>query len=116
MRHLKKKDKLNLSFSHRNMLFSNLSNSLIKYEFLKTTLVRSCFLKSYIEPLISISKKFSISNIRFVFSKIKNIDSVLKLFKIISPRYFNREGGYLKIIKIGFRKGDNSKLVIIKFI
>lgn len=116
MRHLKKKNKINLIYSHKKMVLRNLSNSLIKYEFIKTTLIRSKFLKFYIEPLINISKERYIFNIRYVFNKLRNIDSVLKLFKIIAPRYINRNGGYLKILKLGFRKGDNSKLSLIKFI
>ncbi|ASS47054.1 50S ribosomal protein L17p [Candidatus Nasuia deltocephalinicola] len=116
MRHLKKRDKLGIKYSHKKSLISNLSNSLIKYEYLKITFVRAKVLKSFLEPIITVSKYFFNYNVRFVFKKLRNTESVLKLFKIIGPRYFFRNGGYLQIFKKGFRRGDNACLALIKLI
>ncbi len=115
MRHFLKFRKFNFNNNYRKSLFMNLSNSLIKYEFLKTTLLKCKELRIFLEPLINISKNFSDFNFKFLIKKIKNINSIFKLFKIIGPRYFSRCGGYLKIYKYGFRKGDNSPLSFIIF-
>ncbi|WP_259286079.1 50S ribosomal protein L17 [Candidatus Nasuia deltocephalinicola] len=115
MRHFLKFRKFNFNNDYRKSLFINLSNSLIKYEFLKTTLFKSKELRIFLEPLINISKNFSDFNFKFLIKKIKNIDSVFKLFKIIGPRYYLRNGGYLKIYKFGYKKGDNSPISFINF-
>lgn len=116
MRHLKKKNKLGVRYGYKKSIISNLSNSLIKYEFLKTTNNKAKKLRFFLEPIINISKYFYNSNIRFVFNKLRNVDSVLKLFKIIGPRYIDRNGGYLSILKNNFRKGDNALLSIIRLL
>ncbi len=115
MRHFLKFRKFNFDNNYKKSLFINLSNSLIKYEFLKTTLYKAKELRIFLEPLINVSKNFSNFNFKFLIRKIKNLNSIFKLFKIIAPRYFLKNGGYLKIYKYGFRKGDNSPLSFIIF-
>lgn len=116
MRHFLKLRKLSRTSSHIKSMLFNLSNSLIKYELIKTTLCKAKELRGVLEPMINISKVFSIFNIRFLFSKLRNMDSVFKLIKILGPRYRNRKGGYLRIYKSGFRHGDNASLALVQLL
>ncbi|MFI4847254.1 MAG: 50S ribosomal protein L17 [Candidatus Makana argininalis] len=116
MRHLKKGRKLNRKVSHRNSMFKNMSNSLIKYEIIKTTLNKAKELRRFIEPIINISKTDNLSKRRLIFSKLRNNEIVAKLFNEIGPRIINYKGGYTKIYKCGFRKGDNSPMSYIEIV
>ncbi|AGS33200.1 50S ribosomal subunit protein L17 [Candidatus Nasuia deltocephalinicola str. NAS-ALF] len=116
MRHYFKFRSFGSSNSYRKSLFINLCNCLIKYEFLNIGLLKAKELKIFLEPIITISKNYSNFNFKFLYKKIKNIDTIFKLFKIIGPRYVFKNGGYLKIYKNGFRKGDNSSTCIISFV
>ncbi|MFI4819096.1 MAG: 50S ribosomal protein L17 [Enterobacterales bacterium] len=116
MRHLKKGRKLNINTSHRNAMFRNMSNSLIKNEIIKTTLNKAKELRRIIEPIINISKKYSLIKRRIIFSKLRNNEIVYKLFNKIGPRIINYNGGYTRIYKCGFRKGDNSPMSYIEII
>ena len=116
MRHRKRLRKLNRTSSHRKSMFRNMSVSLIENEYIKTTLQRAKELRRIIEPIITLSKKSCVNNKRIVFSKVRDREAVLKLFSEIGPRYIDRSGGYIRIIKISFRKGDNAKMVYIQLI
>ncbi|MFI4853119.1 MAG: 50S ribosomal protein L17 [Candidatus Makana argininalis] len=116
MRHLKKGKKLNRNVSHRNAMFKNMSNSLIEFEIIKTTLNKAKELRRYIEPIINIAKKDSMVQRRNVFSKLRNNKIVAKLFNEIGPRIINYKGGYTRIYKCGFRKGDNAKMSYIEIL
>lgn len=117
MRHLLKKKHFNMSRSHYKMLFKNLCNSLIRYERIKTTLSKAKELRKIIEPIINKSKINNLNNIRYVLSKLNNNKkNTYKLFNIIAPKYINRNGGYTRIIKFNFRKGDNALIAIIELV
>lgn len=113
MRHRKIGRNLNRKRSHLKLMLSNMSNSLLTYGSIKTTLAKAKELKRFIEPLISISKNYSISNRRLIFSKIRNKNNVAKLFNKVGPSFLNKNGGYTRIIKAGFRKGDNAYMAYI---
>lgn len=115
MRHYFKYRSFNLSNSARRSLFLNICNSLIRYELISLSLFKAKEVRLYLEPIISISKNYSSFNFKFLYKKINNIDSIFKLFKIIGPRYVNKNGGYLKIYKRGYNKGDGSLQSIITF-
>ncbi|XXS36641.1 MAG: 50S ribosomal protein L17 [Candidatus Nasuia deltocephalinicola] len=115
MRHYFRFKSFGSSISFRKSLFINLCNSFIKYEFLKSSLFKCKEIRSFLEPLITIGKNFSIFNFKFINSKLNNLESVFKIFKIISPRYKFRNGGYLKIHKGFFKKGDSSPLSFLFF-
>lgn len=102
MRHHKISRKFNRTSSHRNSMFRNMTDSLIKYERIKTTLTKAKTLRKIVEPLITIAKKDSLHNRRLIFSRIRNNSTVLKLFKELGPRFLNRTGGYTRILKFGF--------------
>ncbi|CAL4323616.1 50S ribosomal protein L17 [Buchnera aphidicola (Periphyllus testudinaceus)] len=113
MRHQKVGRKLNRKSSHLKAMLKNLICSLIKYEKIKTTLAKSKELRRKVEPIITISKIDNLSNRRLIFSRIRNNFIVYKLFKDIGPFFLNRPGGYIKIVKCGFRSGDNSPMAYI---
>lgn len=116
MKHRKKVVKFNRTSSHRQSMFKNMMISLITYQIIRTTLSKAKILRRIIEPIISRCKIDNISNRRLVFSKIRNNDAVMKLFKQISPHFFNRPGGYTRILKCGFRKGDNAPMAYIELV
>ena len=103
MRHQKSGRKLNRNSAHRKALFKNLSLALIEHEIIKTTVPKAKELKKYLEPLITVSKNDSVANRRRVFDKLRCKKSVGKLFEEIGPKSSSRPGGYLRIIKAGFR-------------
>ncbi len=116
MRHRKSGRKLNRNSSHRKAMFSNMSSSLIEHEIIKTTLPKAKELRGILEPLITISKEDTVSKRRLVFSRLRNRDAVTKLFNNLGPRFVERPGGYLRILKCGFRAGDNAPMAYIEMV
>ena len=116
MSNLKRGRTFGRTSSRRKALFQALAISLIEHEGIKTTLPKAKELRSFIEPLITLSKDDSVSNRRLVFSKIRNKAAVGKLFSDLGPRFKDRPGGYSRIIKIGFRKGDAAPIAFIEFV
>ena len=116
MRHKLGNKKLNRTSEHRKALLKNMLNSLIKYEQITTTLPKAKVLRPEAEKLITIGKKDTLANIRRLASKLQNIQTVNKIRKILSKRYESRKGGYTRIIKAGYRYGDNAPMAIIEFV
>ena len=116
MRHRIGHKKLNRTSEHRKALIKNMLNSLVKYEQITTTLPKAKVLKPQAEKLITIGKKDSLANTKRLVSKLQNIQTVNKIRKTLSKRYQTRKGGYTRIIKAGFRYGDNAPLAIIEFV
>ena len=116
MRHGFVNRKLNRTSEHRKALLKNMLNSLIKYEQITTTLPKAKVLRPEAEKLITIGKKDTLANIRRLASKLQNIQTVNKIRKILSKRYESRKGGYTRIIKAGYRYGDNAPMAIIEFV
>ncbi len=116
MRHNNAFRKLNRTSSHRLAMFRNMSNSLLQHEAIKTTLPKAKELRRFLEPVITLGKKSSLSNKRLAFNKLRNRENVVKLFAEIGPRYSARPGGYLRILKFGFRKGDNAPMALIELV
>ena len=116
MRHGKKHRKLNRTSSHRKALFKNMANSLLKHEIIRTTLPKAKELRKIAEPLITLGRDSSLHNKRLAFSRLRDRDIVVKLFGEIGPRYSERNGGYTRILKCGFRKGDNAPMAYIELV
>ena len=116
MKNLKKGRTLGRNSAKRKALFQSLAISLIEHEGIKTTLAKAKELRSFIEPLITLAKNDSVSNRRIAFTKIRNKSAVGKLFSDLGPRFKDRPGGYSRIIKIGFRKGDAAPLAFIELL
>ena len=116
MRHGMTNKKLNRTSEHRKALLKNMLNSLIKYEQIKTTLPKAKFLKPQADKIITLGKKESLQRTKMLVSQLQDINSANKVKKILSKRYENRKGGYTRIIKAGFRYGDNAPMAIIEFI
>ena len=116
MSNLKRGRTFGRTSSRRKALFQALAISLIEHEWIKTTLPKAKELRSFIEPLITLSKNDSVSNRRLAFSKIRNKAAVGKLFSDLGPRFKDRPGGYSRIIKIGFRKGDAAPIAFIELV
>ncbi|URJ29231.1 50S ribosomal protein L17 [Blochmannia endosymbiont of Camponotus modoc] len=116
MRHRKSGSKLNRTSAHRKAMFKNMVVSLVMHKIIKTTLSKAKALRRIIEPLITRSKVDTIANRRLVFSKTRNNDVVTKLFTQISPHFYNRPGGYTRILKCGLRKGDNAPMAYIELV
>ena len=116
MRHRLGNKKLNRTSEHRKALIKNMLNSLIKYEQIKTTLPKAKVLRPQAEKIITIGKKQNLQNTRKLISKLQSKTSTKKVFDILSKRYNSRKGGYTRIIKAGFRYGDNAPLAIIEFV
>jgi len=113
MRHKHGLRKLNRTSSHRLAMLRNMSNSLIEHEVIKTTLPKAKELRKVVEPLITLGKKPSLANRRLAFNRLRDRDSVAKLFDVLGPRYETRPGGYLSILKFGFRQGDNAPMALV---
>jgi len=113
MRHRLGLRKLNRTSSHRLAMLRNMTNSLLWHEVIKTTLPKAKELRRVAEPLITLGKRPSLSNRRLAFSRTRDRDVVSKLFEELGPRYANRHGGYLQILKCGFRKGDNAPMAMV---
>ena len=116
MKNLKKGRTLGRNSAKRKALFQSLAISLIEHEGIKTTLATAKELRSFIEPLITLAKNDSVSNRRIAFTKIRNKSAVGKLFSDLGPRFKDRPGGYSRIIKIGFRKGDAAPIAFIELL
>ena len=116
MRHKFGYRKLNKTSEHRKALFKNMLNSLIKYEQITTTLPKAKVLKPQADKIITLGKKESLENTRILMSKLQNINSTNKVKKTLSKRYEKRKGGYTRIIKAGFRYGDNAPMAVIEFV
>ena len=114
MRHKHGLRKLNRTSSHRLAMLRNMSNSLIEHEVIKTTLPKAKELRKVVEPLITLGKKPSLANRRLAFNRLRDRDSVAKLFDVLGPRYENRPGGYLSILKFGYRVGDNAPMALVQ--
>ena len=108
--------KLNRTSEHRKALLKNMLNSLIKYEQIKTTLPKAKFLKPQADKIITLGKKETLQTTKMLVSQLKDIKSANKVKKTLSKRYKNRNGGYTRIIKAGFRYGDNAPMAIIEFV
>ena len=116
MKNLKKGRTLGRNSAKRKALFQSLAISLIEHEGIKTTLAKAKELRAFIEPLITLAKNDSVSNRRIAFTKIRNKSAVGKLFSDLGPRFKDRPGGYSRIIKIGFRKGDAAPIAFIELL
>ncbi len=116
MRHSFANKKLNRTSEHRKSLLKNMLNSLIKYEQIKTTLPKAKFLKPQADKIITLGKKETLQTTKMLVSKLQDINSANKVKKTLSKRYQNRKGGYTRIIKAGFRYGDNAPMAIIEFV
>ena len=116
MRHRLGHKKLNRTSEHRKALIKNMLNSLIKYEQITTTLPKAKVLRPEAEKIITIGKKNSLANTKRLVSKLQNIETVKKIRKTLSKRYETRKGGYTRIIKAGYRYGDNAPLAILEFV
>ena len=116
MRHGMANKKLNRTSEHRKALLMNMLNSLIKYEQIKTTLPKAKFLKPQADKIITLGKKNSLQTTRLLVSKLQNSQSANKVKKTLSKRYEKRNGGYTRIVKAGFRYGDNAPMAIIEFV
>ena len=116
MRHNLGYRKLNKTTEHRKALFKNMLNSLIKYEQIITTLPKAKELKPQIDKVITLGKKKQLSNKKKLFSKLQDKNSVIKVFDILSKRYENRKGGYSRVLKAGFRTGDDAPMAVIELI
>ena len=116
MRHRFGHKKLNRTSEHRKALIKNMLNSLVKYEQITTTLPKAKVIRPEAEKLITIGKKDNLANTKRLVSKLQNIQTVNKIRKTLSKRYQSRKGGYTRIIKAGFRYGDNAPMAIIEFV
>jgi len=116
MRHRHGLRKLNRTSSHRIAMLRNLANALIQHERIKTTLPKAKELRKVLEPLITLSKKPTVSNKRLVFSRLRDRVNVTKLFSELGPRFEKRPGGYTRILKYGFRSGDNAPMALMELV
>ncbi|MBN9123154.1 MAG: 50S ribosomal protein L17 [Nitrosospira sp. 56-18] len=114
MRHHNGLRKLNRTSSHRLAMLRNMTNSLLRHEVIKTTLPKAKELRRVIEPVITLGKKPSLANRRLAFDRLRDRDMVGKLFSEFGPRYQARHGGYVRILKYGFRKGDNAPMALVE--
>jgi large subunit ribosomal protein L17 len=114
MRHQKSGRKLNRNSSHRQAMFRNMAASLIKHELIRTTLPKAKELRRVAEPLITMAKVDGVANRRLAFARLRDKQAVGKLFVELGPRFVNRPGGYLRILKCGFRSGDNAPMAYVE--
>ncbi|HOW61346.1 MAG TPA: 50S ribosomal protein L17 [Candidatus Contendobacter sp.] len=116
MRHRNAGRKLNRTSSHRKAMFSNMAASLFTHELIRTTLPKAKELRRVAEPLITLSKEDSVARRRLAFARLRDRDVVTKLFNELGPRYQTRPGGYLRILKCGFRSGDNAPMAYVELV
>ena len=116
MRHRNAGRKLNRTSSHRKAMFSNMAASLFTHELIRTTLPKAKELRRVAEPLITLSKEDSVARRRLAFARLRDRDVVTKLFNELGPRYQGRPGGYLRILKCGFRNGDNAPMAYVELV
>jgi large subunit ribosomal protein L17 len=116
MRHGYARRKLGRTSAHRTAMFANMSASLIKHEQITTTLPKAKELRPFMEKLVTLAKKGDLHARRLAISKVRDIDQVGKLFATLGPRYKARRGGYIRVVKAGFRHGDNAAMAVIEFV
>lgn len=116
MRHRHGLRKLNRTSSHRLAMFRNMSVSLIEHEAIKTTLPKAKELRRVIEPLITLAKEPTVANRRLAFARLRDRDAVTKLFDVLGPRFQERNGGYTRVLKMGFRQGDNAPMAYMELV
>ena len=116
MRHRKSGRQLNRNASHRKAMFQNLANSLFRHEIIKTTLPKAKELRRIAEPLITMAKEDNVSKRRLAFDRMRDKETVGKLFAELAPRYKDRPGGYLRILKCGFRPGDAAPMAYVELV
>lgn len=116
MRHRHGLRKLNRTSSHRLAMFRNMSVSLIEHEAIKTTLPKAKELRRVIEPLITLAKNPTLANRRLAFARLRDRDAVTKLFDVLGPRFTERNGGYTRVLKMGFRQGDNAPMAYMELV
>jgi large subunit ribosomal protein L17 len=116
MRHRQSNRKLNRTTSHRLAMFRNMCNSLIQHEAIKTTLPKAKELRRFIEPLITLGKEPTLANHRLAFDRLRDREMVMKLFNELGPRYKARPGGYTRILKFGYRVGDNAPMALVELV
>jgi large subunit ribosomal protein L17 len=116
MRHQYSGRKLNRTSSHREAMFKNMASSLFKHELIRTTLPKAKELRRVAEPLITLGKVDGVANRRLAFSRLRDKEAVGKLFVELGPRYKERPGGYLRILKCGFRAGDNAPMAYVELV
>lgn len=114
MRHRHGLRKLNRTSSHRLAMFRNMTNALLKHEVIKTTLPKAKELRRVFEPIITLGKEPTLANKRLAFNRLRDREMVVKLFDELGPRYKTRNGGYLRILKFGFRVGDNAPMALVE--
>jgi large subunit ribosomal protein L17 len=116
MRHGHGLRKLNRTSSHRLAMLKIMMNSLIEHEVIKTTVPKAKELRRVIEPMITLAKEASVANRRLAFDRLRDRDSVVKLFNVLGPRFKARPGGYTRILKMGFRVGDNAPMALVELV
>ena len=116
MKHRHGLKKLNKTSSHRLAMFRNMTNSLLKHEVIKTTLPKAKALRKVFEPIITLGKEPTLANRRLAFNRLRDRDMVTKLFDELGPRYKARNGGYMRILKFGFRVGDNAPMALVELV
>lgn len=116
MRHQKSGRKFSRTSAHREAMFKNMAASLFKHELIKTTLPKAKELRRVAEPLITLAKVDSVANRRLAFARLRDNEAVGNLFTILGPRYANRPGGYLRLLKCGFRAGDNAPMAYVELV
>ena len=116
MRHRNGLRKLNRTSSHRLAMLRNMTNSLLTHEAIKTTVPKAKELRRVIEPMITLAKKPTLANKRLAFDRLRSRDSVVKLFGELGPRFAARPGGYTRILKMGFRVGDNAPMALVELV
>jgi len=116
MRHGLGLRKLNRTSSHRLAMLRNMMNSLIEHEAIKTTVPKAKELRRVVEPMITLAKNPTVANKRLAFDRLRDRDSVVKLFNELGPRYQTRPGGYTRILKMGFRVGDNAPMALVELV
>lgn len=116
MRHRHSGRQLNRTSSHRQAMFRNMASSLVEHELIKTTLAKAKELRMIAEPLITLAKEDSVANRRLAFDRLRNKATVGKLFTDLGPRYLQRPGGYIRIIKCGYRQGDKAPMAYVELV
>ena len=116
MRHMKSGRKLNRNSAHRKAMFRNMASSLFEHEVIKTTVPKAKELRRVAEPLITLAKEDSVAHRRLAFNRLRNREVVTKLFNELGPRYLDRPGGYLRILKCGYRAGDQAPMAYVELV
>lgn len=116
MRHGAAHRKLGRTTAHRTAMFANMAASLIKHEQITTTLPKAKELRPFVEKLVTLAKRGDLHSRRIAISRLRNVEMVGKLFSVLGPRYADRNGGYVRVLKAGFRYGDNAPMAVIEFV